>query len=254
MTTNESDNNIRKLLQKENQKDINIKINYQIGTSVDFLDINITNINKRLRTILYHKLAAEPYILPFTSEHPRHIFRNIPHSALLRALRACSDVNDFNNERLNITMSLLLNGYPPKFIDKCFQRFFIVNASTSNPTDFNTETYDCLHKKYLKQLTRREKDHHILQTHPVQSPTALATKQWDKNVMYPRYVYNSNIANTITSKFFQWWDTSFVDYYPQLKRVKVHLAANISSTLDSRVVRKKPNNKLLGNKTTRPIS
>ena len=62
----------------------NIKINYQIDISVDFLDVTITNENGLLRTSIYHKPAAEPYILPYTSTHPRHIHRNIPYAALLQ--------------------------------------------------------------------------------------------------------------------------------------------------------------------------
>ncbi|CAF3146993.1 unnamed protein product [Rotaria sp. Silwood2] len=74
------------------EKDINIKINYQIDTCVDFLDVTLLNINGYLKTTLYHKTTAEPYILPYTSDHPRHAHRNIPFAALLRAARLCSDV------------------------------------------------------------------------------------------------------------------------------------------------------------------
>jgi hypothetical protein len=97
-------------------KDINIKIGSTIGTSVHFLDITITNENGQLRTSIYHKPTTEPYILPFTSDHPHHVHRNIPYAALLRAARICSHANDFNSERIRIDMSLLLNNYPPHFI------------------------------------------------------------------------------------------------------------------------------------------
>ena len=98
MTTNQSIDEINAKLEAANQKDINIKINYAINTSVDFLDITITNENCQLRTAIYHKPATEPYILPYTSDHPRHIHRNIPYAALLRAARLCSNVHDFNSE------------------------------------------------------------------------------------------------------------------------------------------------------------
>jgi hypothetical protein len=43
-------------------KDINIKINYDIDTSVNFLDVTINNEEDQLRTSVYDKSAAEPYI------------------------------------------------------------------------------------------------------------------------------------------------------------------------------------------------
>ncbi|CAF3719291.1 unnamed protein product [Rotaria sp. Silwood1] len=111
MATNENMADIKKELGKAAKKDINIKINYQIDTCVNFLDVTVLNINGRLKTNLYHKNTAEPYILPYSSDHPRHVHRNIPFAALLRAARLCSDVQDFNNELIHIDMSLFLEPF-----------------------------------------------------------------------------------------------------------------------------------------------
>ncbi|CAF2092776.1 unnamed protein product [Rotaria magnacalcarata] len=201
MTTNEPEHKICQILDKENNKNVNIKINYQIGISVDFLDVTIQNVNNRLRTVLYHKLAAEPYILPFTSEHPRHILRNIPCTAILRAAKICSDVNDFNVEQHNIMTSLLLNGYPPKCIDKCFQHFFKLNAATSVLTDLNERTYQHLHQKLLRQPTRREKQLNVRLIDLIEAPTVLQSKIWDKSIMYSRYPYNFTVLAVYPNNF-----------------------------------------------------
>ena len=116
MTTNESFDGISEQLKQASHQDVNIQIEYRIATSIDFLDVSITNENGRLKTSVYHKSAAEPYILPFTSDHPRHIHRNIHYAALLRATRLCSNVEDFHAECTRSDVSLLLNDYPPTFI------------------------------------------------------------------------------------------------------------------------------------------
>ncbi len=77
--------------------------------------------------MIYHKPTTEPQYLPYTADHPHRYHRNIPYSALLRAVRLCSNVNDFNQERLRIDVSLLLSNYPPKLITNRFLRFFQVN-------------------------------------------------------------------------------------------------------------------------------
>ena len=67
MTTNETIDEIKQRMEQAGNKDVNIKINYQIDRSVDFLDVSIINDDGQLRTQIYHKPAAEPYILPFMS-------------------------------------------------------------------------------------------------------------------------------------------------------------------------------------------
>ena len=171
MTTNQTVDEIKTELEKAANKDINIKIHYEIDTSVNFLDITITNENGQLKTSLYHKPTTEPYILPYTSDHPRHIHRNIPYTALLRAARICSDVHDFNTECIRIDMSLLLNNYRPKFIRKQFNRFFQINNAMPVVNDLNDQVYHRLHQQLLCQPTRREKQLHIVTQDPVRSPT-----------------------------------------------------------------------------------
>jgi hypothetical protein len=65
----------------------NIKLTHQIGTSLPFLDVFIENNSGILTTSVYHKEAAEPYILSFKSDHPGHVFGNVIETALLRAIR-----------------------------------------------------------------------------------------------------------------------------------------------------------------------
>jgi hypothetical protein len=49
MSTNENMHDIKTVLERAANKDVNIKINYQIDTSVDFLDVIIMNEVGRLR-------------------------------------------------------------------------------------------------------------------------------------------------------------------------------------------------------------
>ncbi|CAF1067029.1 unnamed protein product [Rotaria sordida] len=167
MTSNQSIDSIKIELEKAAHKDINIKIHYEIDTSVNFLDVSVKNENGQLKTSLYYKLTTEPYILPYTSDHPRHIHRNIPYAALLCAARICSDVQDFNTECIRIDMFLLVNNYPPNFIKKQIYRFFQLNNAMPIVNELNDQVYHRLHQQLLSQPTQREKQLHLMTQDPI---------------------------------------------------------------------------------------
>jgi hypothetical protein len=98
------------MLNEVNQFHSNIQLVRQLGTSISFLDVYIENKNVILATSVFHQEAAEPYIVPFKSDHPRHIFKNGIDGALMRALRYSSTLSAFNEERRSIKLMLLLNG------------------------------------------------------------------------------------------------------------------------------------------------
>ena len=108
-TSNESVDNINQTLDEASQFHSNIKLTHQLGSSVSFLDVFIENNNGTLVTSVYHKEAAEPYIVPFKSDHPQHIFKNITDTALMRAMRYSSTLSIFNQERRSIKLMLLYN-------------------------------------------------------------------------------------------------------------------------------------------------
>jgi len=108
-TSNDSEENIKKLLEQAKKFHPNIKLEYQIGKNLPFLDILIQNNKGQLSSSVYHKPSAEPIVLSFLSDHPRHIFRNVIQTALMRAVRYSSTFEAFNIERRTIRLMLLYN-------------------------------------------------------------------------------------------------------------------------------------------------
>ncbi|CAF2127257.1 unnamed protein product [Rotaria magnacalcarata] len=131
MTWNRSEEELRKLLDDANTWHPNIKLDYKIGYSLPFLDVQLTNNNGILLTSVYHKPAAEPCITPFTSDHPRHAFVNTIKNFLERAVRYSSKFEAFNYERRNIKLMLLYNDYPSTFIENELQKYFSEYISKS---------------------------------------------------------------------------------------------------------------------------
>ncbi|CAM4951180.1 unnamed protein product [Rotaria socialis] len=154
-TSNEPIEVVQQLLKDANGWHPNIKLESNIGSSVPFLDILLTNNNGVLHTSVYHKPSAEPYVVPFISDHPRYIFQNIIQTALVRAIRYSSTFEAFNHERRAIRLMLLFNGYPTTYIDKQFRKIF-GNYITSNsilPLINNEHKFFQLRKEHMKQPT-----------------------------------------------------------------------------------------------------
>ncbi|CAF2034003.1 unnamed protein product [Rotaria magnacalcarata] len=63
-------------------------------------------------------------MLSFKSDHPRHAFANIIRTALFRAFRYSSTLQEFNHERQYIQLILLYNDYPVRYIRHHFLNFF----------------------------------------------------------------------------------------------------------------------------------
>ncbi|CAF4325791.1 unnamed protein product [Rotaria magnacalcarata] len=78
--------------------------------SLPFLDVLLTNINGALSTSAYHKPAAELYVVPFISDHPRHVFENIVQTSRRRAITYSLTFQSFNDERRYIKSTFLYNG------------------------------------------------------------------------------------------------------------------------------------------------
>jgi hypothetical protein len=51
----------------------------------------------------------------------------------------------FDKERLHIEMILLVNGYPPQFLQHHFNRFFQLNQAVQVLTDLDEQQYQQLH-------------------------------------------------------------------------------------------------------------
>lgn len=240
MTTNQPLYQFQIELEKAKRKDIHIEIESTIGTSINYLDLMIKNDNGQLRTYVYHKPTSDPYYLPYHSEHPHQYHRNIPYSALVRATRLCSHIDDFNSERLRIEISLLLSQYPPKFITNHFLRFFQVNKAEDLLLYLDQQMYQQIRKHLLQKVKRKETKIQHCKNHPITNPTILQPKLWDKTKMYPRYTYQTGFKNKFPSKFYSWWQKHYYYQGSPAKHIKISLKPTLNRTLARTLIRKKP--------------
>jgi hypothetical protein len=87
------------LFDEASQWQPNIESDYQIGTSLQFLNILLADENEMLWTLTGHKPSIKPCVVPDSSDHPRHVFGN--------AIRNSSTSEQIEDEHRNIKLMFL---------------------------------------------------------------------------------------------------------------------------------------------------
>ncbi|CAF1619484.1 unnamed protein product [Adineta ricciae] len=203
-------------------------------SKIEFLDVQVENNHGQLRTSAFHKAAAEPYIIPFLSDHPRPVHRNTIKGQLIRAARLCSHVEDFNNERLNIEFTLLLNDYPPRFISYHFKKFFQQNNISLLMEELDQTIYQRFHRHLINKPTRRE---HQMQQ---QASNISQCQYTNKKAIRVYYTFETGPMLKFSDELRSLWKKHYQDNHPIMKHVAIQIGTISNRNLNQLLVKKKP--------------
>ena len=104
------------------QQCADIRIAASIGSVANFLNVHLKNIQGRLLTRVYHDPNVPPFVLPYAVGHARLMHSNWFRAALVRAVRFCSTVEDFNQERIHTELTFLANAFRSPSYNLAFSR------------------------------------------------------------------------------------------------------------------------------------
>lgn len=105
-----------------NSVDRNIKVSGSHSYSeVNFLDLTLFKSHNKLCSKIYSKPTDTHQLLHFDSFHPRHTFRGILKSQILRFARACDHRSDFKAACATLKQGLLKSNYSRSFFRNVFQ-------------------------------------------------------------------------------------------------------------------------------------
>ncbi|CAF4110855.1 unnamed protein product, partial [Adineta steineri] len=75
----------------------------------NYMDIALTYLHNRIRTKVFHQSLLEPYYFSNLIGHSLYEYRSMFRATILRAIRYCSDVDDFEHELKFIQFSFLFH-------------------------------------------------------------------------------------------------------------------------------------------------
>lgn len=208
---------------------------------MDYLDVTIENQDGQLKTSVFYKPAAEPCVLHYASDHPRRIYQNIVNSGLMRAARYSPTVIDFDNERLKFDLTLIISGYPLKFIHDQFRRFFQMNQAQPVFERLGENIYDKLNRKLLHKATRNETLTTSQQIETVDIAQYLPIKKpWGREKLILHYNFENGPLTKYRSGLRHLGEKYYANVYPFLRDVRFIVGSRTNPALEQQLMRKKP--------------
>ncbi|CAF1520348.1 unnamed protein product, partial [Adineta steineri] len=151
-TWNRSKNELCELLQIFGTQHSNIEFDIKIDSTVQFLDVHVSNYHGTLFTRVYHDSNSQQYTLPYVVGNSKRAHSHWLRSALIRAVRYCVSVYDFNQERFYLQATCLVNGYSLEFVDHRIRHFFKHFDGISLLSVSNQDEYDKLRRRLMNHI------------------------------------------------------------------------------------------------------
>jgi hypothetical protein len=217
LTWGPSNDRLQVLLDELNQKHPDTRMATTIGSNVHFLGAHIENRRGELHSRVHHDPTAAPFLLPYVIGHPRLSYRQWLQWALRRAVRYCTTMEDFDEERRYIELTLLAHGYSTDFVNMGLSTFFAQYFAVSLRTRLERPAYESLRRRLLStvQLERQYRKQQ---------------QQWRSNhqSIHLHYLYDWGPRCQFNRKFKQLWsdlirdDAAFADTDLKLQLSSVH--------------------------------
>ncbi|CAF1526409.1 unnamed protein product [Adineta steineri] len=159
-TWNRSKNELHELLQTFGSEHAHLDFDIKVDSTVPFLDVHVSNYHGTLFTRVYHGSNSQKYTLPYVVGNSKRAHSHWLRSALIRAVRYCTSVYDFNQERFYLQTTCLVNGYSLEFVDDRIHHFFKYFDATSLLSVSNQDEYDKLRRRLMNYIGE-QKEYHL---------------------------------------------------------------------------------------------
>ena len=116
----------------------------EIHYSLTFLDVFLEKTNSGIKTSAYHKPTKTYLLTKYASFSPLHYKRNLVNNLLHRSYSICNSYTTIDSEFQSIKDTILKNGYPLNFINKCIRQFFNRKFNPKRPKQTQTKPSTCL--------------------------------------------------------------------------------------------------------------
>ena len=120
-----------------------------------------------------------------------------------------------------------------------------MNHAISAVNELNKEVYSQLHRNLLYQPTRRGKQLQNMTRDPIRMSLVLQLKIWNCQLMFPRYLYDSQFMIEFKRDFKKWWRKYYAFPGLPVEQVTIKIVFKTSRILDNFSYTQKPPREIL---------
>ena len=140
-----------------------IRLTVSMGNKIQYLDAEISHFQGMLQTRVYHHPTFEPYALPYLSETRNcQSHTLLLRAALFRAVLYCSNLREFESERLHIELSFLLNDVSLYLVQQIMEHFFLEFRIGKRGTCLDEDIYQFL-RCCVRENYQQHSQYHLRQ-------------------------------------------------------------------------------------------
>ena len=155
-TWNKTSDELHAILDTIRHQTKNVQLDVAVGTTAHFLSAYIENQQGKLYSRVYQDPTTQKCTLPYVLDHASAAHSHWLRSALVRAARYCTSVNDFDRERLFLEITCLSNGYPIEFVAKRMDHFFKQFDASSLRLVLNQQAYEKLRRRLFSFINEQQ--------------------------------------------------------------------------------------------------
>lgn len=138
---------------KQNAKDF--QLNIAAGRRISFFNLNIINQDGSICSSINHPDNIEKYTLPYVINHSTREHGRWLQMSLIQTVLCCTQVQDYNRERIYLTVAFLVNGYSIDFVEKRVEHFLIHFNAKQLLYVLDQVVYEFLRRQVLDRFLKR---------------------------------------------------------------------------------------------------
>ena len=155
-TWNGTPNSLRQFLKTVMSYNKDMQLQIKLGTKIQLIDAWIENRNGTLYSRVHHDPNCQKCTLPCVIGHAKLAHTHWLRSALIRAVRHCTCVEDFNKERIYLELTCLSNGYSLEFIERRVSHFYNHFDAAPLRLCLNQQIYDKLRHRLFNFIHEQQ--------------------------------------------------------------------------------------------------
>jgi hypothetical protein len=220
----------------------NLETKINIGLKTHMLSVYLENLDGALYSRVYHDPTIPKYTLPYVLGDAKVAHSHWFRSALIRAVRYCTSVFDFQQERIYLEITCLRNGYSLEFVEQRLKHFHAQFDAISLRSNLEQNVYDKLRHRLFNFMSEQ---HSFSKTNRELEKNNLRISLTYLYQLGPKHTFDTMFKEILSKHLYP---PSKLASVPKSKQVRCILKTKQQYSLNALLSQQKPSHPLFNEK------